>query len=175
MKLSKTRAPLSEASPPAQLVQRPDTQTSRSQRISARSPKRTLAETRQTIIRHVQAVINVKQEEDDVLDSDPKQEEIEEGDQRTGTRISSRKRRKVVPPDDNDYDEYECGHGSPVNDKPDNDDTGEENVTGDGSDDDELMLGAEVCLRIAVIFIVLTLVPCRTTITKYMAHGVSRP
>jgi hypothetical protein len=83
-----------------------------------------------------------------------------------------------VPQDDDDYDEDEDGHRSLVEDardEPGNDDSGEEGVMGDGSDDDELMLGAEVCLRIVVIFIVSILVPCRTTITRYMAHGVSRP
>ena len=164
-KPSNPRAPLPDVSPPdtrSKPLQIPDAQTTRPQKVSSRT---TTTEPRQTLIRRVQAVIHVKREEDeDFFNPGTKGEE-------------PRKKRKIAPVDDDDYDED--GHQNVdenVTDEPDNDYSDEEDVTGDHSeDDDELMLGAEVCLSINTIsFVILTLASYRITITKYTVHSVSR-
>jgi hypothetical protein len=138
-------------------VQKPDVQVTRSQKVSTRTANPTPTEPRQTLIRRVQAIIHVKREDDDVFDSDPKEEEEDEEIQLTGQRSSPRKRRKIAPVDDDDYDDDRQDMSENVRDEPDNDYSGEEDVTGDYSeDDDELMLGAEVCLSIVIAFVTLT-------------------
>jgi hypothetical protein len=136
-------------------VQKPDAHSARSQRVSTRTANPGPIEPRQTVIRRVQAIIHVKREEDedDVLNSEDDEEEV----QLTGQRGISRKRRKIAPLDD-EYEEDHQDMAENARDEPDNDYAGVEDVSDDHSedDDDELMLGAEVCLRIIITFIVLT-------------------
>lgn len=136
-------------------VQKPNDPASKFQKVAARITNPAPTEPRQTIIRHVQAIIQIKQEEeDDILNSGLKEQEEHEENVQTTRRSSPRKRRKVALHDDDECEDGDQEMAESPVDEPDNDYSAEEDDTENPSEeeDDELMLGAEVCLEIIIYY-----------------------
>ncbi|RDB17993.1 hypothetical protein Hypma_000831 [Hypsizygus marmoreus] len=121
------------------------TQTPRTHKVSPRSPSH--PEPRQTVIRRVQAVINVKQEESDEESGESEaKDELHEDEVAAQPSRSARRKRRIVPHDDDEYlsgDEMTRAiaeaRGRDFSDRSDDDE--DEHASDD--EDDELMMGAE--------------------------------